>query len=82
MDVVKKVIKADGPLGTYIIWLGGCMRLNDVRIQVCTLAWRRHCGGALASGTPGVSSFMIVFQTFLVERRVLRLHLPSPGITP
>ena len=28
--MVKKVIKADGLLGMYEIWLGGCMRLNDV----------------------------------------------------
>ena len=35
MDVVKKVIKADGLLGTYVMWLGGCMRLNDVFRSVC-----------------------------------------------
>ena len=81
MDVVKKVVKSEGPLGT------SSALAIDLAI---TEAWVADIGlyagmeATMWRSVSRVSSIRIrmvltVTQTFLVEWRLLRLYLPSTG---
>ena len=81
MDVVQKVVKSEGPLGT-----SSALAID----LVITKAWVAGIGlyagmeATMWRSVSRVSSTFIwmvltVTQTFLVEWRLLRLYLPSTG---